>query len=62
MSQVVTDDNFNTVVLQSTVPVLVDFWAAWCGPCRQISPIVDELSQEMGDKILVCNCDVDEAA
>jgi thioredoxin 1 len=62
MSQVVTDDNFNTVVLKSTVPVLVDFWAAWCGPCRQISPIVDELSQEMGDKILVCKCDVDEAS
>jgi thioredoxin 1 len=42
----ITDDNFETEVLQSSEPVLIDFWAVWCGPCRMIAPIVEELSGE----------------
>ena len=48
----VTDETFEEVVLKSPVPVVVDFWAPWCGPCRMIAPIIDELQQEYGDKLL----------
>ena len=47
----VTDDNFATEVLQSPQPVLVDYWADWCAPCRQIAPIIDELAGEFGDRM-----------
>lgn len=54
-----TDDNFETEVLKSNVPVLVDFWAAWCGPCRMIAPIVEDLADEYEGKLKVGKLDVD---
>ena len=55
-----TDANFDAEVIKSDVPVIVDFWAAWCGPCRMIAPIVEELSGEFQGKIKVGKLDVDE--
>jgi thioredoxin 1 len=55
----VTDTNFDQDVLKSETPVLVDFWAAWCGPCRAIAPIVDELAKEYQGKLKIGKMDVD---
>jgi len=55
-----TDQNFETEVLKSEKPVLVDFWAAWCGPCQMMGPIIEELAEEMGDNYKVGKLNVDE--
>ena len=61
MALAVTDSNFDEVVLKSEKPVLVDFWAEWCGPCRMIAPIIEEISNEYSERALVVKCDVDNS-
>ncbi|SNX59117.1 thioredoxin [Nitrosomonas ureae] len=56
----VTDANFETEVLQSTTPVLVDYWAEWCGPCKMIAPILDEIANEYGERLKVAKLNIDE--
>ena len=56
----VTDDSFDAEVRQSDIPVVVDFWAEWCGPCKQIGPSLEELSDEMAGKVKIVKVNVDE--
>jgi len=56
-----TEQNFDQEVLQSDIPVLVDFWAPWCGPCRMIAPTIEQLAEEMAGQAKVCKLNVDEA-
>jgi thioredoxin 1 len=61
MALEVNDSNFDEVVVKSAKPVVVDFWAEWCGPCRMIAPIIEELAKEYSEKIVVTKCDVDNS-
>jgi len=56
----VTDSNFQAEVIESDVPVLVDFWAPWCGPCRMVAPVVEEIANERGDQLKVVKLNIDE--
>ncbi|MBR5947844.1 MAG: thioredoxin [Clostridia bacterium] len=59
MVNVITKENFKKEVMESEKPVLIDFWASWCGPCRMLSPVIDKIAEERGD-IKVCKVNVDE--
>jgi thioredoxin 1 len=56
----VTDSNFQAEVIESDVPVLVDFWAPWCGPCRMVAPVVEEIAEERGEQLKVVKLNIDE--
>ena len=60
MALEITDSNFEDIVLKSDKPVMVDFWAEWCGPCKALAPILDKICDEFGDKVLVGKVNVDE--
>lgn len=60
MSKEINKSSFDTEVLQSDLPVLVDFWAPWCGPCRMVGPVVEKISDDFADRLKVCKVNVDD--
>lgn len=60
MALAINNENFKEITATDKV-VMIDFWAEWCGPCRQMSPIVDEMAAEFGDKAVICKCDVEQS-
>lgn len=60
-TQAVTDDNFESDVLKASGPVVVDFWAEWCGPCKQIGPALEEISDEMEGKVKIAKINIDDS-
>ena len=60
MEVILSESNFEKEVLQSEIPVLVDFWATWCGPCRMLAPTIAKIAEEQAGKVKVCKVDVDE--
>ena len=56
----ITDESFETEVVKASIPTVVDFWAEWCGPCKQIGPVLEEISDEMKDKVVIAKHNIDE--